>query len=1013
MLQNDPQDTVFETDKPALSKTQINHLLGELFSISGELTELVSERDQNIKISNDQGNYVLKISNVAEDKEFLELQNQALIHLQEHSEQACTPRVLKGVDGQTLYRYQGQQGHHYLRVLSYLDGTLYSQVDATPALLTSLGTFMGQLSKSLTGFNHRAAHRPNFLWNLDNAINCKAYLPYVKGEKNRQMLNEIMTHYEFEIRPRLSSLRCAVIHQDANDNNLLVKSHQHDQLCGLIDFGDVCFGRQVNDLAITMAYALQGQADLYHASVLIISAYTEQFPLLEDEIEVLFELIKMRLVMSICISSKRIEDYPANEYLLISQQPALQLLQRANQLNTKFMSAVFRKAAGFTASRNFESTYKWLSNSTLHTANMFDVDLKRSPRRVLKLDQNVETSPVENYQDLLTQNDRENNIAYLIGLYGEDRDVYTADQFQSAATPHRRTIHLGQDIFIDALSAVFAPLSGRVFSVSDNNFSLDYGPTVILEHDIGTSGKHFYTLYGHLAKTTLSLLKKDQPITAGQLIGHVGEFHENGGWAPHVHFQIMTSMLGLTDNFNGVAEKSLWSVYKELCPDPNLILRLAPESFDCNVNIARLQKQREQLLGPSLSLSYNKKLNIVRGKGAYLYDHTGREYLDCVNNICHVGHCHPHVLKAMQQQAKILNTNTRYLHQGIVEYSKRLTALFPESLSVAYFVNSGTEANELALRIARTATGVKDTIVLDWGYHGNSSATIEISPYKFKRKGGFAKPDHVQIADCPAPYRSNHPGMSETAAIEYAQSVNACIEAIKKRSSHGPAAFIAESISGVGGQIVYPQGYLKMAYSAIRSAGGVCIADEVQCGFGRVGSHFWAYESQDVIPDIVVLGKPIGNGHPLAAVITTKQLASQFDNGMEYFNSFGGNPVSAAVGMAVLDVIENEQLMHNAKHIGDYLLLNFNKLKDKYKNIGDVRGMGLFLGIELVKDRQSKKPFPELASSIVNELRERAVLLSTDGPDENVLKLKPPMVFSIKDADFLLQQLDCAFDKMA
>ncbi len=1002
-MSDDCSNSVFATDLPTLNDDQLNQVLGDCYGISGELARLVSERDQNVKVTSDKGVFVLKISNIAENPDILDLQNSALLHLNNTGMHRLVPEVINGIDGHPIQKVQSEQGQHCVRLVSFLQGELYSEVKKSPDLLFSLGEYLGRLSKSLSSFGHPTAHRSDFLWNLDNAHNCKAYLDHIDNQDNRQLLAELFERYERHVLPKLKSLRCAVVHQDANDNNIIIDS-KRQQVTGLIDYGDLCFGRQINELAVAMAYALQGEDDLYGASQQIIKGYVKEFPLLEDELDVLFDLIRMRLVMSVCISSFRTKDYQENDYLLVSQRPAFDLLWRMQEVNPAFMTAVFRKAATYSATKNHQQIVDWLSSADNQPVNMFDVDLKSSPRRVLPLNNIIENARVEHYQDLLTNDDKANSIAYLIGRYAEDRNVYTADQFASVVTPEHRTMHLGLDIFVDAGAALYAPLPGRVYALDDNAIPQGFGPTIMLEHDTGDNDVKFYTLYGHLSHSAFDLLEQGQEVEAGQLIGHIGEYQVNGNWVPHLHFQIMTDMLGLKAGYNGVGEKSLWPVWSEICPDPNLITQLAPESFEL-LDDSDLLERRQLLLGPSLSISYRNKLNIVRGQGAYLYDHTGRQYLDCVNNICHVGHCHPHVVESLQRQAKVLNTNTRYLHKTILDYAERLTATLPDPLSVVYFVNSGTEANELALRIARTVTGIKNTIVLDWAYHGNSYATVEISPYKFKRKGGFEKPDFVEIAEFPDPYCGQHKGMSEQSGLAYAQSVAECVNNIKQQTGHGPAAFIAESISGVGGQVVYPDGYLKAAYEAVRAEGGLCISDEVQCGFGRVGSHFWAFELQDVIPDVVVLGKPMGNGHPLAAVVTTRELAKRFANGMEYFNSFGGNPVSTAVGMAVMDVIENENLMQNALKTGSYLLNEFNKLMKQSKVIGDVRGKGFFLGLELVKDRETLKPATELASDIVNDLRENGVLFSTDGPYGNVLKFKPPMVLSKDDADYLITEL--------
>lgn len=414
---------------------------------------------------------------------------------------------------------------------------------------------------------------------------------------------------------------------------------------------------------------------------------------------------------------------------------------------------------------------------------------------------------------------------------------------------------------------------------------------------------------------------------------------------------------------------------------------------------------RQRHLGPALSVSYEKPLKIVRGLRQYLYDESGRAYLDCVNNVCHVGHCHPRVVRAAQEQMAILNTNTRYLHDHIVEYARRLCAALPEPLRVCFFVNSGSEANDLALRLARTHTGSIETVVVDHAYHGNLSSLIEISAYKFDGPGGCGAAPHIHKVAMPDGYRGIYKSPDKEAGKKYAAEVGHVIETLGQTGKK-PAAFICESLPGVGGQIVLPADYLKEAYGYVRQAGGVCIADEVQVGFGRVGTHFWGFDTQGVVPDIVTFGKPIGNGHPLAAVVTTPEIAASFNTGMEYFNTFGGNPVSCAVGLAVLDVIRDEKLQENSLKVGSRLKAGLQNLLEKHRLIGDVRGMGLFIGIELVTDRDSLEPAKEEAAVIIEQMKDRGILLSVDGPLHNVLKIKPPIVFNEENADSVVHNLD-------
>jgi 4-aminobutyrate aminotransferase-like enzyme/Ser/Thr protein kinase RdoA (MazF antagonist) len=385
-----------------------------------------------------------------------------------------------------------------------------------------------------------------------------------------------------------------------------------------------------------------------------------------------------------------------------------------------------------------------------------------------------------------------------------------------------------------------------------------------------------------------------------------------------------------------------------------------------------LLARRRARLGPSLSISYREPLHIIRGWRQHLYDAGGRAYLDCVNNVAHVGHSHPRVVRAAAEQMARLNTNTRYLDRNLVEYIEHLTATLPPPLSVVYLVCSGSEANELALRLARAHTGSSATLVVDTAYHGNTNALIDISPYKFNGPGGRGCPPYVTVL--PLPGRGTWTG-GETRP-----------------------AFICESALSCAGQVILPPGYLRDLYVRVHTAGGVCIADEVQTGFGRAGSHFWMFETQGVVPDIVTLGKPIGNGHPMGAVITTPEIAASFNNGMEYFNTFGGNPVSCAVGLAVLDVLRDERLQENALDAGAHLTTGLRELAGRHDIITDVRGLGLFLGFELRRERE--------ATELVNRMKDRGVLLSTDGPLHNVIKIKPPLVFSRADADQVLARLD-------
>ncbi len=414
------------------------------------------------------------------------------------------------------------------------------------------------------------------------------------------------------------------------------------------------------------------------------------------------------------------------------------------------------------------------------------------------------------------------------------------------------------------------------------------------------------------------------------------------------------------------------------------------------LSLEEILEMREEHISKSLSIGHGKPLHISRGEMQYLYSRTGEKYLDLVNNVCHVGHCNPHVVSAGQKQMAELNTNTRYIYDGLTQYIQRLSYTLPEGLDYGFLVNSGSEANELAIRLARAYTNNHDIVVMEGAYHGHTGMLIDLSPYKFRGPGGKGiAEDWVHVAPVPDIFRDN----SRDYLNEFEEIV---------RDASPVAGFIVESMLSCAGQIPFPHGYLAKSFELIRNLGGLCIADEVQVGFGRLGSQMWAFEEHGVIPDIVVMGKPIGNGHPMAAVFTTKEIADSF-KGMEFFSTFGGNPVSCAIGMAVLDVIEEKNLIENSKLMGELFIDGLTKLKNKYEIIGDIRGKGLFLGIELVKNRSSLEPAPKEAELLVEGMLSKNILLSIDGPRKNVIKIKPPMVISKEDVDRTIKSLNEVF----
>lgn len=419
-------------------------------------------------------------------------------------------------------------------------------------------------------------------------------------------------------------------------------------------------------------------------------------------------------------------------------------------------------------------------------------------------------------------------------------------------------------------------------------------------------------------------------------------------------------------------------------------------------NDQTLIQRRRLAMGPSYRLFYRQPVHLVKGEGVWLFDADGKRYLDCYNNVASVGHCHPHVVAALSKQAATLNTHTRYLHEHVVNYAERLGATLPGELSVCMFVCTGTEANDLAFRIARTVSGHYGAIVSDYAYHGNSIVVTELSTAEYP---AAEQPDWLATAEPPNGFRGSYRYGEPDLGSKYAGKVDEAIAKLQSRG-HQPAMFLTCNIFDSNGALVAPEGYLRESYARVRAAGGLCVADEVQSGLCRLGDHMWGFEDSGVIPDIVTMGKPIGDGHPLAAVVTTPAIAKAFAGKFGYFNTFGGNPVSAAVGLAVLDVIEQEQILQNVHDTGAYLADQLRLLARQHDCIGDVRGKGLFYGLEIVKEPGSIEPDRERAGRIAEGMRAAGVLLSTFGVYNNVVKIRPPMVFSKDNADVLVNSLD-------
>jgi ethanolamine-phosphate phospho-lyase len=649
------------------------------------------------------------------------------------------------------------------KLLDYIDGEFIADAPQTPQLLSLLGEKIAELAIALQKIESPILASRKLFWDLQYAPMSYDKVKLITEPERRKLIDYYFDRFQHFVLPRQHTLRHSLIHGDLNDYNILVKDGKIE---GFLDFGDCTYTPTINDLAIAMAYMMLGKKNPFDQIVPMLKGYHSINPLTQQEVELLPDLITTRLCISLCNSAEKKHLGQGNEYVLVSEKPAWELIEKWIAVNPLKIKNTFLEAIGYEVA-------------------------------------NVETEKM------------------------------------------------------------------------------------------------------------------------------------------------------------------------------------------------KLIKTRTSVTGKSLGLSYASPIQMTTAAFQYMFDEAGNTYLDAYNNISHVGHSHPRIAEAITKQIRTLNTNTRYLSEPFAEYAPLLLKHFPAKLCKIFFVNSGSEAADLAVRMARTHTQQNSIAVLEHGYHGNTSLGIEVSGYKFDGKGG--KGASSNIIKLPLPNLFN--GKFSAAKEFVDDAIKSIAASIEKNNK--PCAFMAEPISGCGGQVPLAASYLKELNAYLKANDILTVVDEVQTGFGRLGNWFWGFEMHDIVPDIVILGKPMGNGHPIAAVVTTEAIAESFANGMEFFSSFGGNPVSCAVGKTVLEIIQEEKLQENAIVVGNYFKMKLKEVQAHHSEIGDIRGEGLFIGIEFTT--ADGKPDSSKAAAVKNELKNNFILTGTDGPYNNVIKIKPPLCFSKKNVDEFME----------
>lgn len=982
--------------------------LRQRWGLSATLVRLDGEYDLNFAVRAESGReYVLKVMRADCDDALVDMQIAALDHISRNAPGLPFPEVIPALDGTVMGHLPDPHGHSRLVwMLGALPGRAYAV--AAPksfGLIGRLGRALGAADRVLEGFEHPRLRR-DFKWNLTQAGWIAGHLDRIDSPARRVILNRIAAGFS-ALKPQLDALPKQAIHNDLNDYNILVEGQLSEtrRISGLIDLGDMCLAPRICDLAIAGAYVVLDHDRPERALAELVRGYHATNRLTPAELDLVWPLLRMRLAVSVVNAALMAADRPGDPYVTVTQAPAWRFLER-DDLAGDLMPARLRAACDLPVAEGADRVRAFLDAERGRFAPLLGRDLATVPMGSLSVEQSTwPRNPFDLPPDEAARVGAEFGDGLWLGYYREPRLIYTGDGFRKGKwkASDRRTVHLAIDVFAPAGTTLFAPMDARVCAVENRDRHLDYGGVVILEHET-PGGDRFYSLYGHLDPEICTRLGPGDRVGRGQQFARLGDPARNGGWTPHAHVQLALTTQGMRADWPGVGDPDEIGMWTAICPNPAALLNL-PDDRTRYAPASRpaVLAGRRDHFAANLNLSYDDPVMPVRGWKHHLFDQWGRPYLDAYNNVPHVGHAHPRIQAAAADQLKRINTNTRYLHPAQNGLAEKILSKLPAHLQICFFVNSGTEANELALRLARAHTGARGMITPDHGYHGHSTGTVDISAYKFNAPGGPGKPDWVELVDQADDFGGRFRRDDPDRAAKFAALSEPAIAALHDRG-HGLAGFIAETFPSVGGQIIPPPGYLAAVYDRVRAAGGICIADEVQTGLGRLGSFYFGFEHQQAEPDIVVLGKPLGNGHPIGAVITTRAIADSFARGPEFFSTFGGSTLSCRIGREVLEIVDDEALQDNARRSGDRLIQGLRAIARRHPLIGDVRGIGLFVGVELVDSDTATAP--EICTYVQNRLREFRILIGSEGPRHTVLKIRPPLTIDNEGVDMLLWALD-------
>ncbi|OCP07939.1 MULTISPECIES: aminotransferase [unclassified Ensifer] len=956
-----------ELPRPDISAEEAATLLAEHYGLSGAIRELGSQQDRNYLLDTGERRYVLKICRAEYGLLELEAQNAALQHLAERLVSARVAQVMPSLKGEVIENVIVRDQAYRIRLLSYLDGEpLTRRKHLSPGAIAALGALAGQLASALRDFEHPGLER-ELQWDLRRAGPVILHLlAEMSDQQRKKRIAEVVVGAMRRLQPLIPDLRIQAIHHDITDDNVVSQPDAAGRAIpdGVIDFGDILNGWLVAELAVTCASLLHHADGDPWFMLPAVRAFHAACPLTETELKALWPLIVARAAVLVASSEHQLAREPENTYVEGNAVHEREIFDVASSVPSALMEQAILSAVGFTP-----------EPAPVTGASLIQ---GLGPTDVRHIDLSILSPllPEERWQHQGLPVSLLQHAAHAIGIattrYGEYR--MTETQLRSPKPDATFALHV--DICLAAGSEIVAPFAARV---------VQQDGLLVLE---GAEANLF--LEGVEVGAGLS-----ETIVAGSALGVVTGEQQSLGL---IRVQLCREHGLVPPLFVMPHQADAW---KALCPSPAGIL-----GFECDApepHSEALLARRQQHFAKPQKKYYRHPPQIERGWKEHLFDIEGRSYLDMVNNVTILGHGHPRLAAAVGRQWSLLNTNSRFHYASVAEFSARLAALAPDGLDTVFLVNSGSEANDLALRLAWAYSGARNVVSLLEAYHGWTVASDAVSTSIADNPQALqTRPAWVHPVTAPNTYRGEFRG--DDTRDSYPRSVVTKLTALDA-AGEKLAGFICEPVYGNAGGIPLPKGYLDAVYAMVRARGGVCIADEVQVGYGRLGDYFWGFEEQGVVPDIITVAKGMGNGHPLGAVITRREIADALEKEGYFFSSSGGSPVSSVVGQTVLDLLTEERLPENARVVGGYLKARLEALGQRFPLIGAVHGMGLYLGVEFVRDRETLVPATEETAAICDRLLDLGVIMQPTGDHLNVLKIKPPLCLTKESADFFADML--------